>query len=498
MQMPYQTRLQPHPEQALRQSTLPLIDQINTGQCWDECMQRLTHDIPSSVQTDAADLATAIAMCNTAPSCDSYDAIRALHSLTCTHSLDGHIPYQEVHWQSPNDVPSRIILSGALRHQPMRGSWQAHGSDFLDSSQVASMLKHHIASSCHSTPVLFPWSLDNLRLALATKPVAEQCHTGHGDACMALTMVYTTKSSLAVPVIGDNHWRGIFFHGSSQTIYVWDPFGSGFPVDLIQSLGAQFANWHISQISASLQVDGCNCAFWTVWATQQLCYWDTSAVVYNDFGTFMQSTASINGLHARDAGRGLRQTWHAALFAAVTTRPSQHTIYPSQPSHAHCQSNEATPQAQHGEPDWQLPKVTQPKSQRQHEQHVSLVSANCFAVLSNMNSTPNDSAAPLTHSAEPDPPKAGLRCDGCSGLFSKLSSVRESTWKKQIISANRHMAIKGSKVCSKCARLLHKGVMPALLNPRPSQSLAHEKADELMTEGAHESDQPLASDTNLA
>lgn len=308
MLMVHHTRLQACPQII----GLSLHEMMNIQHCWASCMEMLTTLITEAIQVDVSKLAMAIAMCNTALAAELYAATRRLHAVACLYAVPA-TDYQEVTVLPMTTVPHNLLLSAGLNHQPMQGPWLANGTDFLDSTQVASMLKHHMASDSQCCAILYPWSLHNLGLGLRQKPISEQCHSGHNESGICMTMIYSTHAIMAVGLVGDGHWRGIFFHGTHRTIYAWDPYGHGFPRDVVLALSSNFVNWHVIDINITLQRDGCNCAFWVVWAIGQFGHWLPLAHMCS-FGQYIQQSAVANDLHGHFTGSRLRTQWHSRLF----------------------------------------------------------------------------------------------------------------------------------------------------------------------------------------
>ena len=140
----------------------------------------------------------------------------------------------------------------------------------------------------------------------------------HADFPKGLADSCLTNGPCPSIVIGDNlHFRTICVNAKTRTINFIDPFGHGFPIQVIQQVqefydGAN-GKWTYETWSHTLQTDNYNCGVWCIWVMETwMQYWSQGNIT-ETFESFCKRQAT--GL----TGDGLRSHYYSVLKEGCRT-----------------------------------------------------------------------------------------------------------------------------------------------------------------------------------
>ena len=195
-----------------------------------------------------------------------------------------------------------------------------HGKEWLSAHQISSCLtlllhtkyRHAVhqpaIGSAHK--VCAVKTLEKLLHEASQSPVLP----ANADFTKVLVDSCSTQGPCPSIVIGDDlHFRNICINAKTNTVDFVDPFGHGFPTEIIQQVQDFFdrhdgkGKWIYKKWSHRLQTDCYNCGIWSIWILETwMQYWSQGNIT-ETFECFCKRHAV--GL----TGKGLRTYYHSVI-----------------------------------------------------------------------------------------------------------------------------------------------------------------------------------------
>ena len=304
--------------QCTQGTALPFLEQTNIQGCWDACQANL---IKIRQLAFIGNLETVAVICYACNVC--YD-----NSMLCRLE---HLMEESALWLSGiGESGAKAALAEVLdttcdlagnsaliqQAQTYKTPWNRVGTNYFDSSAVAAMVRleqNNVdkINTCHpqsKSSILDALSIVNSRVVLTIDIKIAHVFAG----------VKQRFQTLIVPMLGDQHFRLIIFHNTSQSIYVWDPFGKErVPTDVLLAMQHVYDR-SIHDIDIPLQQDGCNCGFWVAYFSK--IFYAVQAPCTNPpmLLTALNTMIRLDGAHTRSFGAQLRQEYYDKLCSPMS------------------------------------------------------------------------------------------------------------------------------------------------------------------------------------
>ena len=200
---------------------------------------------------------------------------------------------------------------------------QVHEGIFHNPIINTTRTAHEVGAVRFVIPTILTFALDNLKKAITLFTLSK--HTGAGRPLRTnreYDLLFgggTQHMPTYLPIVGDNHWRAIFFDTVAKRVYLIDPRGGdgwrtselGHKIlkellDIEHATGGAYFTTHIIQCKP--QGDGFQCGIWIIWFAQVICLWgkattNTRVAYNNSLEDFIKAEMLASSIHCVDPDR---------------------------------------------------------------------------------------------------------------------------------------------------------------------------------------------------
>lgn len=170
-------------------------------------------------------------------------------------------------------VPSEVtavpsFLSGDARWLNKRDIWNCmrlvHDTKYPGAASQPSYMTRH-------NPILIAHLIELMQRGQLTNPI------GLGEVLRdSLRLHGNSQASSPVIIIGDHtpHFRNVFIHALSKTVYFYDPMPHSCPAEVLQAFRTYHLlydsehTWQFSVIDCAVQFDYYSCGIWAMWMAE--------------------------------------------------------------------------------------------------------------------------------------------------------------------------------------------------------------------------------------